>query len=677
MNGTAVRYRAFISYSHRDENVARKLHRRLEAFPIPRALRVAEPDSTRGARLGAVFRDRDELASAASLSRSIEQALDESAALIVICSPAAVASRWVDEEIAYFRRRHPQRPVFAFVVDGDPTADPRADPAHAALPANLARADVDAADGPLGEPLAADARAHGDGFAQAFLKLVAGLLSLRYDDLRQRELRRRQQRWTAVAAGASILAVVFAALAVQALRARNVAREAQARAELELTSERQTREFLLSVFRLADPDETRGNSVTVREVLDRAVARIDTAEFARADVRARFLETMGQAYSSLGLTHRGVELLTASIDAANADGASASQRAQRTDSRIELADLLFAMGEYDRALSALDAIGAGDVTTWRQRARMANIRGDVYVYTEKGDAARASYAAALDVVAESGASASREGVLARSRGLFGMAWAAHFAGDYATAERGFEEVVALLEPVVGERQPDTIAAIGALGSSAYQRGDLARARTEFERGLRDARAVYDPGSPMIANIENNLGRLLLETGDPAAAEPLLRDALASDRRNMGEAFDDLAYPLFNLAAARYAQGDRDEAKRLLEEAVPIAQKSRHRMQAPILATLADLECGGGDTAHGTGLAARAVAVSAEHADIAPWYVAQARLTQAYCEATSGTAVARGTAMPLAAELERKWGAASPFTRRAREQTRAIESGGGL
>jgi tetratricopeptide (TPR) repeat protein len=673
MNSGPVRYRAFISYSHHDGRLAQRLHRRLETWSIPRALRAEKPDGTRiDARIGAIFRDRDELASAGSLSRSIEQALDESAALIVVCSPAAVASRWVDEEIAYYRRHHPERPVFAFVVDGDPALDPREDPVHAAFPANLARADVDDAAGPLGEPVAADARAQGDGFAQAFLKLVAGLLGLRYDQLRQREQRRRQRRWTAVAALASLLAAVFAVLALQATRARNVAREAQARAELELTSERQTREFLLSVFRLADANEAHGNSVTVREVLDRAVARIDTTEFSRAEIRARFLATMGQAYSNLGLTKRGVELLKSSIDAVGASGSAAGSM-QRTDSRIELADLFYSMGEYERAIATLEAIGEDDLSTWQQRSRVANIRGDVFAYTEKDDKARESYAAALDTVAGSDMGTSRDGVLARSRSLFGIATLAQFAGDYAEAGRGYQNVIELLQPVVGEMHPDTIAAINALGSSAYQRGDLARARTEFQRSLRAAHTLYDPGSPAIASIENNLGRLLLETGDVAGAEPLLRDALASDRKNMSENFDDLSYPLFNLAAARYAQGDRDEAKRLLEEALPIAETSHHRMHGPILSTLADLACSGGDTARGAEFAASAVTINAEHAGIAPWYAAQAKLTQAYCEAMAGNAVAKGTAAPLAAELERKWGAASPFAIRARGQQHAIES----
>ena len=124
MTGEALRYRAFISYSHRDSKLAQKLHRRLETYAIPRALRGVNSDgSTIAKRLGAVFRDRDELAAAANLSRSIEEALDASSALIVVCSPAAVASLFVDAEIAYFRRNHPDRPTLAFIVDGDPAAD--------------------------------------------------------------------------------------------------------------------------------------------------------------------------------------------------------------------------------------------------------------------------------------------------------------------------------------------------------------------------------------------------------------------------------------------------------------------------------------------------------------------------------------------------------------------------
>src|SRR5690606_23550099 len=92
----ALRYRAFISYSHADEAIAARLHRRLETYRLPRGIsRRGSDDQFLPERLQPVFRDRDELTSAGQLSHAIEAALDQSDALIVICSPAAVASRWV------------------------------------------------------------------------------------------------------------------------------------------------------------------------------------------------------------------------------------------------------------------------------------------------------------------------------------------------------------------------------------------------------------------------------------------------------------------------------------------------------------------------------------------------------------------------------------------------------
>jgi tetratricopeptide (TPR) repeat protein len=672
MSVASVRYRAFISYSHRDAALTQKLHRRLETYTVPRALRGVQPDGSEiGARLGAIFRDRDELASSGSLSRGIEDALDASAALIVVCSPTAVASPWVDAEIAYFRRKYPGRPAFAFVVAGDPGADPRKEPQRAAFPLNLLRSDVDDPGSALGEPIAADAREQGDGFSAAFLKLVAGLLGLRYDQLRRRELRRRQQRGALLAGLSLTLAAIFAVLAVQATLARNEARAAQSRAELELTSERQTREFLLSVFNLADPNEAQGNNITVREILDRAVARIEHTEFTRVEIRSRFFATMGQAYSSLGLNKRGVELLRHSITDLSAGDLSAEARTQVIDSRIDLANLLYNMGEYDESLKQLDAAGAANQKlTGLQRARLENVRGDVLAYTEKDAPARSAYQAALTAIEQSHIE-SRDGILERSRGLSGMALLELFAGNYGKAKSGYAQVVELLQAAVGESHPNTIAAMNTLGSCAFQNGDVAEARADWLRALTTAQKVFDPGSPMIATIENNLGRLMLETGDLAGAEPLLRDALASDRKNNSETFDDLAYPLYNLAFLRFVQDGRDEAAKLLDTALPIAEKANHRMLGPILTTQADLHCSNGDLQHGAAFAERAIEVTAEHADIAPWYADQAALTQKYCVALAGTRIERDTLDKPLATLKKKWGESSPFTRRAAEQIQEI------
>ena len=99
----AFRYRAFISYSHQDKAWADWLHRSLESYRIPQ--RLVGQETAAGIvprRLLPIFRDRDELASATDLGRKVNEALSESANLVVICSPHSATSHWVNEEVLAF-----------------------------------------------------------------------------------------------------------------------------------------------------------------------------------------------------------------------------------------------------------------------------------------------------------------------------------------------------------------------------------------------------------------------------------------------------------------------------------------------------------------------------------------------------------------------------------------------
>ena len=66
-----VRYTAFLSYSHKDAAAAGRLHRRLEAYRLPK--RLAGSMGARGPvpdRLWPIFRDREELPAATKTIRS-------------------------------------------------------------------------------------------------------------------------------------------------------------------------------------------------------------------------------------------------------------------------------------------------------------------------------------------------------------------------------------------------------------------------------------------------------------------------------------------------------------------------------------------------------------------------------------------------------------------------------
>jgi hypothetical protein len=179
------RYWAFISYSHRDSGWAEWLHQGLEKYPVPKPLigTVTERGEV-PKRLSPVFRDRDELPSATDLGTLLVSALSGSASQIVICSPQAAKSKWVNEEILAFKRLGRENRIFCLVVGGEPNATDMAgrEDEECFPPALRFRL---GSDGQLSdqrtEPIAADARPGKDGKNNAKLKLISGLLGVGFD----------------------------------------------------------------------------------------------------------------------------------------------------------------------------------------------------------------------------------------------------------------------------------------------------------------------------------------------------------------------------------------------------------------------------------------------------------------------------------------------------------------
>ena len=178
------RYWAFLSYSHANEAFARRLHRALEHYTIPRRLRRAHGLPR---RLIPVFRDVEELEAASALTPRLQDALEASRWLIVLCSRESARSKYVDGEIAHFVGRHGARRVLCALVDGEP-AD--------AFPPAIKSLNE--------EPLAADFR-DGHDFDLGVLKLVAAMAVVGFTELRNREAQRRRRNRVAAAAAIAAL----------------------------------------------------------------------------------------------------------------------------------------------------------------------------------------------------------------------------------------------------------------------------------------------------------------------------------------------------------------------------------------------------------------------------------------------------------------------------------------
>jgi len=247
------RYIAFLSYSHRDRQIAEWLHRELETYRVPkRMIGTATPLGPVPARLHPIFKDREELSAAGSLNEAIKSALGSASALIVICSPASAASPWVNEEIRNYKQLNGDARVFAVIAGGEPWASrvPGQEEQECFPPAMrfVVVPDGTITDVPA-EPIAADLRPEGDGKRVGKLKVVAGLIGVGLDELVRREAQRRQRRLRYAVAASLAGMTVTSGLAITAVVARDEARQQRNEAQLQRTQADGLVEFMLTDLR--------------------------------------------------------------------------------------------------------------------------------------------------------------------------------------------------------------------------------------------------------------------------------------------------------------------------------------------------------------------------------------------------------------------------------------------
>lgn len=250
-------YRAFISYSHRDRDAARWLHKALETYRIPKRL-IGTPTSIGPipARLSPVFIDREELPASGSLTAAVRSALAQSQFLIVVCSPAAAKSEWVNKEIIEFKKTRGEAAVRCLIVDGDPLASggPSGGPGgdETACFPQAVRYKVDAGGqltNDLAEPIAADFRPQGDGPRMARLKMIAGLIDVGLDELVQRDVHRRNRRLFGVTVASLVGMLAMSVLTLIAFQARQDAEIARIDAQHRSAEAEDLIEFMLGELR--------------------------------------------------------------------------------------------------------------------------------------------------------------------------------------------------------------------------------------------------------------------------------------------------------------------------------------------------------------------------------------------------------------------------------------------
>jgi len=122
---------------------------------------------------------------------------------------------------------------------------------------------------------------------------------------RLRKYVRRHRVAVSVAAGLVLLLAAFSVL--QAVELLRITRERD-RANRERDRATRITDFMTGMFKVSDPSQARGNSVTAREILDKASNDMGTGLTKDPEVQSQMMQVMARTYLNLGLYARAHEL---------------------------------------------------------------------------------------------------------------------------------------------------------------------------------------------------------------------------------------------------------------------------------------------------------------------------------------------------------------------------------
>ena len=534
-------------------------------------------------RLSPIFRDRDDLSSAGQLGPQIQAALEDSEALVVVCSPNAAQSTYVDAEILAFKQLGRGERIYAFIVDGEPNAGDASECFPPAL-----RYELDA-EGNIGtvpaNPIAADTRPGKDGKSLALLKLLAGLFGLPLDSLRQREAHRRHVRMAAITALAVVVMLVTSVLAVQAVVARKAAERRQKQAEVLV-------DFMLGD--LNDKLSEVGRLDILSSVNDKAMAYFQSLP--KTDVTDEALEQRAKALVKIGIVRSEQGDFTKAMDSYRASAALSGQLAESSPHDVA------------KQLAYADVLSYIGLTDWYQ--------GNL-------DGAKKAFEAAHRVL-----TAARQHAPDDSQLLFQLSTLDNNVGHILEADGDFEAAtedyrrmleaaqrLVKLGPDNEQWQNQLAIAHNNLAKMALLRGDLAGAIAGYREDLvmKTRLAKHDPRNSeqrrLLLITQATLGRTLALTGQLEEGLPLLRKAVDDARslhameRGSTDYQRNVSLYTLQLARVERQQGNAAAASRLATESQRMSdalvrtnpdQPSWQRDRAEILIERAEQAIAAGD-----------------------------------------------------------------------------------
>lgn len=366
---------------------------------------------------------------------------------------------------------------------------------------------------------------------------------------RCRKFTLRNRVGLAVAAGFLIVAAGF--LTSTLLQARRIT--------LERNKAQQVASFMVDLFKVADPSEARGNSVTAREILDRGAIKARDELGTQPEIQASMLHTIGEVYQSLGLYEAALPLLKSALEVRRRIyGPEAPEVADTLD---ELATVHFSRAENDAAEPLFrEALRMRRSHGARNEKVALSVNNLGALLAQKGDSSGslALFREALEI---------RRAVLGNSHpdvgeSLSNIAFVLPL-DQFDTKMKTYEEAVGIYRARFGDTHPDVAQILNNMGVLLNYKGRNAEAERYEREAVAIRKRVLGDQHPLYAESLNNLANVLRDQQKLTEAEPLFRESLAIRRKRYGETHPAVLRAINNLVLVLTKTGQTTEAEVLL------------------------------------------------------------------------------------------------------------------
>ncbi|MHC5005079.1 MAG: tetratricopeptide repeat protein, partial [Planctomycetota bacterium] len=390
---------------------------------------------------------------------------------------------------------------------------------------------------------------------------------------RARKFVRRHRVGVGVAAGLLVLLVAFSV--VSAIQAARIARERD-RASQEAATAREISEFLVGLFEVSDPSESRGNSVTAREILDEGAEQIEALS-GQPRTQAALSETIGGVYMVLGLYDAAQPLLE---DALAIREREADDELALAGALHALATLLDVRGDYEPA----EPLAARSVAI-RERllgdapelAESLNTLANVAWHRGRLDEAEEIHRRALAI---------REAALGPddpsiSQTLHNIGCLRYFAADYAEAERMLRRCIEISEPAHGPDDWRLATTLHVLAIVLQDQGRLDEALELEQRALAIREQSLGADHPYVALSLTTLGNIYRGMDRAADALPSLQRAVQVATAAWGPEHGEVWWMRRSLARALIDAGRPAEAAAELESLIELIEGQDDEASLPM------------------------------------------------------------------------------------------------